>query len=56
MPSAETSRRGLALKSRLLVNGIQNDDIEAGLDSFMRVSGNFYGEKNYLPVGKMMMQ
>jgi hypothetical protein len=44
------------LKSRLFVNGIQNDDIEAGLVSFILLSKNFYEVKNNLPVGKMMMQ
>ena len=42
MPSADTSRRGLALKSRLLVNGIQNADIDSGLavwlNSLMKLS------------------
>jgi len=40
----------------LLVNGIQNDDIDSGLDSFITTLQDFYKQKNNLPVGKMMMQ
>src|SRR5450830_565307 len=38
MPSADTSRRGWALKSRLFVNGIQNADIDSGFVVFMTFS------------------
>jgi hypothetical protein len=56
MPSAETSRRGLALKSRLFVKGIQKDDIDgSGLVHATLLKAFLAGKKN-LPVGKMMMQ
>jgi hypothetical protein len=37
-----------------LVKGIQNEDIDAGLDSFMRLSRAFFQPKN-LPTGKNMV-
>jgi hypothetical protein len=38
MPSPTPAAAGGALKSRLFVNGIQKDAIDAGLDSFMHIS------------------
>jgi hypothetical protein len=42
----------LALKSRLLVNGIQKDDIDAGLASFMGFSLFFTDRKNLYQLAK----